>query len=281
MSSSRSSRAAAHERAEHRRVSALYCEVSGRGRRDLVLLHGWGLNLRVWDRLAAALSARFRVIAVDLPGHGRSAWDAGAITPAAQAWRVHETLSPLTNRYALLGWSLGGQFALDLAAAMPSGIERLALIATTPRFLAGPDWRCGTAPSFLARLERRLREDRQRAVGEFLKLQVRGVAPRTAQRMLAVLRGALASHGAAQPEALARGLERLRDGDLRPALPLVRMPALVVSGRLDQITPAAAGKALAASLPRGRYVEFARAAHTPFLSSPARFAQLLAGFLRG
>src|SRR5207253_1130861 len=56
-------------RAERSRVSALYCEVSGRGR-DLVLLHGWGLNLRVWDGLAGALTARFRVIAIDLPGHG-------------------------------------------------------------------------------------------------------------------------------------------------------------------------------------------------------------------
>jgi pimeloyl-[acyl-carrier protein] methyl ester esterase len=262
-------------------VSALYCEVSGRGR-DLVLLHGWGLNLRVWDGVAAALTgARFRVIAIDLPGHGRSDWDAAASTPAAQAWRVHETLSPLTNRYTLLGWSLGGQVALDLAAALPSGIERLALIATTPRFLAGPDWRCGTAPALLSRLERALEADYGRAVREFLKLQVRGVAPRTAQRVLGVLRGALEGHGVPQPEALARGLERLRDGDLRPALPMVRMPSLVVSGGLDRITPACAGRALAAALPRGRYVEFARAAHTPFLSSPARFVELLREFLRG
>jgi pimeloyl-[acyl-carrier protein] methyl ester esterase len=99
--------------------------------------------------------------------------------------------------------------------------------------------------------------------------------------VLTVLRAALATHGAAQPEALAQGLERLRQGDLRPALPLVRVPALVVSGGLDRITPAAAGRALAAALPRGRYVEFARATHVPFLSSPARFAQLLREFLRG
>ena len=33
-------------------MSALNAEVSGRGRRDLVLLHGWGLNLRIWDQLA-------------------------------------------------------------------------------------------------------------------------------------------------------------------------------------------------------------------------------------
>ena len=51
-------------------MSALYFEVQGRGR-DVVLLHGWGLNLRVWDELAEALARRFRVIAIDLPGHGK------------------------------------------------------------------------------------------------------------------------------------------------------------------------------------------------------------------
>jgi len=46
---------------------------------------------------------------------------------------------------------------------------------------------------------------------------VRGSAPRTAARVLATLRHALEAHGAARPEALARGLERLKEGDLRPA----------------------------------------------------------------
>src|SRR5215469_2387506 len=161
-------------------MSALYAEVTGQGRRDLVLLHGWGMNLRVFDGLAAALAKRYRIIAIDLPGHGRSDWDASIHTPAAQAFRVHETLAPLTTRYHLLGWSLGGQFALDLAAAMPAGIERLVLVATTPRFLSGPDWRHGLKAASLARLEDAVRADPKRAVAEVLKLQVRGCSTRSA-----------------------------------------------------------------------------------------------------
>src|SRR5207248_11009472 len=110
--------------------------------------------------------------------------------------------------------------------------------------------------------------------------QARGRAPGAARRVMETLRHALAVHGAARQEALERGLERLKATDLRTALPLVRVPALVIAGRLDRITRAAAGRALAAALPRARYVEFARAAHAPFLSSPARFAQLLTEFLR-
>src|SRR5258708_6673477 len=110
---------------------------------------------------------RFRLIADDLPGHGRSDWDAGASRGAAQAWRVHETLAPLTQRYTLLGWSLGGQFALDLAAALPAGIERLVLISTTPKFVAEPGWRCGAPPGMLWRLLPQLQSAGQHTLRAF------------------------------------------------------------------------------------------------------------------
>jgi pimeloyl-[acyl-carrier protein] methyl ester esterase len=263
-------------------VSALYHEVHGsEGEQDVVLLHGWSLNLRVWDGLVRELAPRFRVITIDLPGHGRSDWDPRATTPAAQAWRVHETLAPLTVRYALLGWSLGGQLALDLAAALPAGIERLALVATTPRFLAGPNWRCGTPRPLLARLAHRLHSEGERAVSDFLALQARGSAPHTAARVVAKLRAALSVHGAARPEALMSGLVRLRDGDLRPTLPSVRVPALVMAGQRDRIIRPAASRALAAALPRARYIEVAGAAHAPFLSHPVQFVRQLTGFLCG
>jgi len=259
-------------------VSALYHEVAGSGP-DLVLLHGWSLNLRVWERLTRHLAARFRVIAIDLPGHGHSDWDPKAASPAAQAWRVHETLAPLTERYMLLGWSLGGQLAIDLAAAMPAGIERLALVATTPRFLAAPGWRCGSPRPRLSRLIHRLHVEGGLAVRDFLALQVRGSAPATAARALALLTEAVHTHGAAQLDALVSGLARLRDSDLRRALPQLSMPALVIAGQRDRVIRPAAGRALAAALPHASYVEIAGAAHAPFLSHPVQFLKHLTTFL--
>jgi pimeloyl-[acyl-carrier protein] methyl ester esterase len=97
--------------------------------------------------------------------------------------------------------------------------------------------------------------------------------------VLAKLRAALRTHGAACPEALTAGLARLRDGDLRRALPMVRVPALVVAGQRDRIIRPAAVRALAHSLPDARYVEVAGAAHAPFLSHPVQFARELSGFL--
>jgi pimeloyl-ACP methyl ester carboxylesterase len=55
----------------------------------------------------------------------------------------------------------------------------------------------------------------------------------------------------------------------------------VIAGRCDQVTRAAASRALAARLPHARYLELAGAAHAPFLSHPARVARALSEFLSG
>ena len=259
-------------------MSDLYVETRGRGP-DLVLLHGWGLNLRVWDGLTRELAKSFRVIAVDLPGHGRSPWNPKARTPAEQAWQVHATLASRSDRYSLLGWSMGGQIAIDLAAAMPGSVERLILVATTPRFAASEDWPLGMPAATLEKLATQLRTNYKRTVSEFLELQVRGSA--ASEKVLAELHASLFSHGEAHPKALVAGLNTLKSSDLRSMLSLVRAPTLVIAGQYDRVTLPAASRALTDGLPDGRYVEFRRAAHAPFLSHTTEFAALVAEFLRG
>jgi pimeloyl-[acyl-carrier protein] methyl ester esterase len=252
-------------------MSALYTEVRGSGA-ALVLLHGWGLNVRVWDGLAASLCDRFRLIAIDLPGHGRSPWLPERSSLEEQAAQIRETLAAITDQYSLLGWSLGGQIALQLAR--DAHIDRLVLIATTPRLVAGPDWPHGAPPERLAAQAADLQTDYRRTVSDFLDLQVRGSAG--GAEALAQLRAALFAHAPnphelAEPPrpllaALARGLELLRDTDLRPLLPHIALPTLVIAGQYDRVTLPAASRALANCLPHARYVEIRRAAHAPFLS---------------
>lgn len=274
-------------------MSSLYTEARGSGP-TLVLLHGWGLNVRVWDGLAAALSDRFRIVTVDLPGHGRSTWLPERSSLAEQAEQVQETLGAIAAEhsaaeYSLLGWSLGGQIALQLAAAQGAAgarscsaagaLRRLVLIAATPRFTAGPDWPLGAPAERLAALAAGLETDYRRTVSDFLELQVRGSAGGT--DALAQLRAALFAHETLGPRsaALARGLELLRDTDLRPRLADVTVPTLVIAGQYDRVTLPAASRALADDLPDARYVEIRRAAHAPFLSHLPQLTELLFDFL--
>ena len=258
-------------------MSDLHIEVTGNGP-DLVLLHGWGLNVRVWDGLVEELRDRHRLIAVDLPGHGKSPWTPGRNTPAEQAWLLHSTLAPISNRYSLLGWSLGGQIALDLAAAMPAQIEKLVLVATTPRFTAAPDWPYGMKLEVITKMATQLRTDYQRTVRDFLDLQVRGSMD--GNGVVEQLRRALSVHGEAKPEALEAGLNTLATSDLRPTVPHVRTPTLVIAGQNDRITAPGASRVLATTLPDARYVEMRRAAHAPFLSHRKEFTAVLEQFLR-
>jgi pimeloyl-[acyl-carrier protein] methyl ester esterase len=258
-------------------MSELYLEINGSGP-DLVLLHGWGLNVRVWDGLVQELRGRFRLIAVDLPGHGRSPWTPGRNTPAEQAWLLHSTLTPISNRYSLLGWSLGGQIALDLAAAMPAQIDKLVLVATTPRFVAAADWPYGMKLEAITKMATQLRGDYQQTVRDFLDLQVRGSMDGT--NVVEQMRHALSVHGEAKPEALEAGLNTLATSDLRPTVPHVRTPTLVIAGQNDRITAPGASRVLAEALPDARYVEMRRAAHAPFLSHRKEFTAVLEPFLR-
>lgn len=271
-------------------MSRLYTEISGSGP-ALVLLHGWGLNVRVWDGLAAALRDSFRIIAIDLPGHGRSAWLPGRSSLEEQAAQVYETIAGIASEYSLLGWSLGGQIALQLAAEQQAAgdrraplaatVKRLVLIAATPRLVAGPDWPHGAPPERLTAQATGLRTDYRRTVSDFLELQVRGSAG--GAEALGQLRAALLAHGDRGEgpflAALARDLELLRDTDLRSLLADVTLPTLVIAGQYDRVTMPAASHALADSLPNARYVEMRRAAHAPFLSHLPELSALITGFL--
>ena len=261
--------------------SALHVERRGRGQ-PLVLLHGWSMNLRAFDALAAELESRFELIAVDLPGHGRSA---GTPLPA-DIDALAEVLRPCVPPHAIvLGWSLGGMAALALASATdaadrdratPAPISRLVIVASTPCFVARADWPHGMAPAVLEGFAARLRTETHATVHDFLELQLRG-SPQAAA-LLRAQQTALESHGSATEAALATGLGLLRQTDLRGRMSRIDLPTLVVAGQYDRVTHPAAGRALAAALPQGKYVEFSRTGHAPMLSNPADLAAKIIEF---
>ncbi len=99
---------------------------------ELVLLHGGAQNAHTWDTVALALDRP--LVAVDLPGHGHSAWrDDKTYRPqdlAGDVRYVIDTLAPDTS--TLVGMSLGGLTALCAIAEDPSVARRLALVDITP-----------------------------------------------------------------------------------------------------------------------------------------------------
>ena len=128
------------------RVSAL---VWGRSDPELVLLHGGAQNVHTWDTVALALDRP--LVAIDLPGHGRSDWrDDHDYGPRRNAEAVAVAVQKLAPRAAaVVGMSLGGLTTLALATSRPDLVRRALLVDVTPganavkaepivAFVAGP-----------------------------------------------------------------------------------------------------------------------------------------------
>ncbi|MEW6118562.1 MAG: pimeloyl-ACP methyl ester esterase BioH [Pseudomonadota bacterium] len=241
----------------------------------LAMVHGWGMNARIFDGLSDRLALRFDVRALDLPGHGGRAPLAGN---TLSSW-ADDLLRALPDGSALLGWSLGGQLAMRAALDQPDKLSRLILLATTPRFVAAPDWPHGMEMAALSAFGEALRADPHATLLRFLSLQTRGAPDQ--KSLLQALRQNLQTTAQPHADTLAAGLDILRDTDLRAELPALRLPTLVLHGTLDTLTPAGAGATLAERLPDARLHTFPRAAHAPHLSHPDAVAEAIEGFLHG
>ena len=251
---------------------SLYIDVRGAGP-DLVMLHGWGLHGGLFGPAIEPLARRFRLHLVDLPGHGRSPMPDGDYTLET----VARTLANSVPTGATwLGWSLGGRIALA-AAAMDAAIGRLILVGTNPCFTQKPDWPHAMPGPELEQFAASLRDNYRATLQRFLAVQSRGSA--SAREELRGLRESLFAHGEPDPQALAGGLEILRHTDLRPALPTITQPTLVLHGERDTLAPLAAAEYTAAQLAHGQLKVIAGAGHAPFLSHPEQFLAAVEMFL--
>ncbi|MCW5850589.1 MAG: alpha/beta hydrolase [Anaerolineae bacterium] len=113
----------------------LYYEVSGSGQ-PLVLIHGFTLDLRMWDDQFAALARTFQVIRYDMRGFGQSAM------PTSESYTHADDLKALlghlrVDQAHLVGLSKGGAIALDFTLAYPQRVKKLVLIDSV---LGGYSW---------------------------------------------------------------------------------------------------------------------------------------------
>ncbi len=251
----------------------LHVEASGSGP-DLVLLHGWGMNAAVWGELATELAQHFRLHCVDLPGHGASP----ACAPCTLDELADRLAAGLPRRMVVCGWSFGGQVALNWALRKPDQIERLVLLAATPRFVRGAGWTCGVDAAVLDDFARGLARDFSATLQRFTALQAQGDAD--ARGVLRRLREQLLARGAPDVAALDAGLRLLRETDMRDRLEHITQRALILHGERDTLVPLAAGEYLQRVLPHAVLDVFAGTAHALFIAQPQRTARRILEFCR-
>lgn len=241
------------------------------------LIQGVGLAGSGWDPQVDELAARYTCVSFDNRGIGGSQPLDPRITVAGMAGDALAVLEAAGVASAhVVGHSLGGLVALQLAVTARSRVKSLSLLCTfangaaaappTVRMLRlGLGTRVGTAPMRRRAFTRLVMPPRPPLSGAELD--------RLAERLAPIFGHDLAD----QPAVSAPQLRAMRATNLTPRLSeLAGIRTLVVSGRWDPIAPPALGRALAEGIPGARYVEFPDASHGLPIQLPARLNQLLA-----
>jgi len=233
---------------------------------ELVLLHGWGMNRHVWAPVISGLAAHFRLHLLDLPGHGDSSWE--TTQPYSLDALVERLAAVTPPRASWLGWSLGGLVATQMAWRHPERVSRLIQVASSPCFVARPDWP-GIQAELLADFHRQLAQDSGRTLARFLAIQAMGseTVKDDARQLKALLAAAPMPH----PAALAGGLALLQQTDQRGIWSELTQPCVRLYGRLDSLVPQAAIPQITALRPESGCHLFDKASHAPFLSHPEAF----------
>lgn len=235
----------------------------------LLMLHGWAMHGGVLRGFAERLAERFQIFVADLPGHGHS----GALEPFELARVGDALLAALAlDRFALMGWSLGGAVALDIAARYPERVEHLTLLASNPKFVGDSVWP-GMRPTVLDGFAELLLADPKATLQRFLGLQVQGLPEQ--RQLLTRLRQAVADAPMPAESALRGGLQILKTVDLREQWRHLRCPATAVFGGRDMLVPVAAAKALADLRSEADIYCIDAAGHLPFLSHPDQVMALM------
>jgi 3-oxoadipate enol-lactonase len=244
-------------------------EVSGRvDCPALIFIHSLGVDRRLWAAQTAAMQDRYRILRVDLRGHGRSGVSIGAYSIEQLAGDVLAVMDHARiERAHLCGISIGGGIAQWLAAEAPQRVDRLILANTAAVF--------GTAAAWRQRAETALRDGMQALLMPTLErwftASWRERSPDTCREF-----GDLFLH--TSPQAYAGCCEALAVADLRPSLGKISAPTLVLAGHHDEATTPAAGQIIADAV-AGAELAVLDAAHLSPIEQPEAFNAALHTFI--
>ena len=258
-----------------------YTDEGRRSGRTLILVHGFGASVHAWRPWIDRLAQDYRLIAIDLPGHGLTHTPPGyRATLEANAALVDALATHLNlDHFILAGHSMGGAVSLSYAMEHPERLQGLVLVASA----GWPGDRSGPPPAAAL-----FNND----VGRFfLKL----IDPRL------VIGGGLKSAYADETLATDAVIDRYADLALAeghrdvlltqrsapepPWTPAsfaaIRTPTLVMVGGKDALIPPDSGRALAGAIPGAYLVTYPEGGHLPMEQLPDQTVQHLLAFIRG
>lgn len=240
----------------------------------ILFLHGMPGSRTAWAPQIDALSETHRCIAWDMPGYGGSAHRADLDTPARMAAFLAGAMTDTMgiDRAHVVGLSLGGMIAVELALARPELVASLVLLDCSPKFgYDGGSDRVAFVQSVRAQLlaGRTVRDLCETILAELMARDCDAGLRRTAIEAMA----------RATPEGLVQAATMIGNHDALDDLGRIGAPTLVLVGAEDRATPPAYSRAIAERIPGARYAELPGAGHLSNIEAAAEVNARIRDFL--
>jgi len=258
-------------------------------KKHLVMLHGFGCDSRVFASIGTKLSKTYDVLMVDIPGHGQTPPEAGQAKENSTffgfaAYSILHALDQyLGEPYSLLGWSMGGQIALEMYEQKSrhkcedpecghNPIGSLILISATPKFVISDDFPVGMNKAVFNKFKNGVNGSADRSMDEFYKLifsknEDSGKYIEDLQKQTP------------GQKTLSGCMESFERSDERKTLSKITVPTLIMTGDSDAIIDPKASMYLSQEIKNSTLKIFKGAGHAPHLTREKEIIDELSRFL--
>ena len=252
-------------------------EVFGEGEERILFLHGWGVDHRIWKQQTKYFEEQYQVIAVDLPGHGKTSFQQVSFYEMAHDLR-EVFIQADFGKCAVVGSSLGGLLALKMYEQFPNLFTKMTFVGSMPRFAKSEEYPYGLDVSAIRHLDQQVNTHYPKVVDVFFRSLFTEEERKT--RRYKWLMKFREFDEKPMKEALKKYLDIFEHEDLREVLKSVSVPLQFINGDGDGITTPETVEYIQTLVPHARFDMFEGSGHFPFLINPYQFNDTLEEFLK-
>jgi len=233
----------------------------------VILIHGWGWSSHVWAPLASKLAQDNTVTLIDLPGYGKNQ-QSNALTLSECIDDLSDTIDSLLKpdeQATLIGWSLGGMLAIQLASINPTKISGVMTLASNIQFTSSEKWPQAMDSSTFEHFQGFVAQQPvKRSLLRFYAIQAQDCLP--SPQAAQWLKKTLTLNPLPQHRALISGLDMLAKINVGTLITTLNCPVTMIFGEHDPLIPVDATEDIGLNCPEVQLVIIKDGSHSFWLT---------------